>query len=305
MGLTSLNDLFNDIDKKISRFEMVAIDTLLPFKEHPFKLYSGERMENLVQSIKLRGILQPLIVRNIDSGYEILSGHNRWQAAMKCGFNEVPVIIYTGLTDIQAMIIVTETNLMQRSFSELSISEKAYVLGVHYMVLQHDDKSIELIKEIDSKLLNVDNKVSPVETESYRSLGKRYDLDKNSVARYLRINKLDKYFKDLLDEEKLSIRAAVQLSFLKQDEIEMLKAILKEKEYHISIQSAEKLHTYSDEGKLSSELIYNILGGVNSTKSKSFKIGNHVLEKYFSPDQSAKEIEEIIADALEKYFAKE
>jgi len=88
------------------------IDELIPYEEHPFRLYEGERLADMVRSIKELGVIVPVIVRPLDEDYEILSGHNRVNAAKLAGLKKVPVIIKTGLTDDEAKLIVTETNLV-------------------------------------------------------------------------------------------------------------------------------------------------------------------------------------------------
>jgi len=103
------------------------IADLVPYTNHPFKLYEGDRLDDMVRSIKELGVLMPVIVRpNEDETYEILSGHNRANAAKLAGLKEIPVIIKTGLSDDEAKLIVTETNLVQRSFADLSHSERAF-----------------------------------------------------------------------------------------------------------------------------------------------------------------------------------
>ncbi|MDR2729214.1 MAG: ParB N-terminal domain-containing protein, partial [Chitinispirillales bacterium] len=104
----------------------LSIDALVPFANHPFKPYEDSRFDDMVRSIKELGVIVPVIVRPKEDGiYEILSGHNRVNAAKQAGLAEVPVIIKENLTEEEASLIVTETNLVQRSFADLSHSERA------------------------------------------------------------------------------------------------------------------------------------------------------------------------------------
>ena len=124
LGLTD-----EDIDNEKKGTTEVDISQLVPFSNHPFKLYEGPRLNDMVESIKEYGVITPLIVRPKEDGkYEILSGHNRANSAKIAGLTKVPVVIKEDLTDEEAMLIVTETNLIQRSFSELTHSEKARIL---------------------------------------------------------------------------------------------------------------------------------------------------------------------------------
>ena len=95
------------------------VGQLIPFKGHPFRLYEGERLDDMVASIKANGVLVPVIARRVDGILEILSGHNRVEAAKLAGLEEVPTIIFEYVTDEDAMVYVVETNLIQRSFSDM------------------------------------------------------------------------------------------------------------------------------------------------------------------------------------------
>ena len=112
--------------------QLIQIKKIQSFHDHPFHLYEGERLEDMIASVKEHGILNPVIVQKIDGGYEMLSGHNRMNAAKLAGLKEVPVIVKTDLSEEEAYVYVIETNLMQRSFSDLLISEKAAVLKARY-----------------------------------------------------------------------------------------------------------------------------------------------------------------------------
>ncbi|NLP00031.1 MAG: ParB N-terminal domain-containing protein, partial [Clostridiaceae bacterium] len=123
----------------------ISIGKLIPFKGHPFKLYQGERLQGLVDSIREIGVILPVVVRPIKDGdYEILSGHNRVNAARIAGLDIVPAIIKEGLTEEEANLIVTETNLLQRSFSDLSHSERAIALKRHYDNIKEQSKKAQL-----------------------------------------------------------------------------------------------------------------------------------------------------------------
>ena len=110
----------------------IPVEEILPFHNHPFRLYEGDRLEDMVQSIREYGVLNPVIVRKAARGYEMLAGHNRTNAAKIAGLAEVPAIVKTDLSDEDAYVYVIETNLLQRSFAELFPSEKAAVLVARY-----------------------------------------------------------------------------------------------------------------------------------------------------------------------------
>lgn len=95
---------------------LLQIESIKPFHNHPFYLYEGERLEDMVESIKEHGVLNPVIVLKTEDGYEMLSGHNRQNAARLAGLKTIPAIVKAGLTEVEAYVYVIETNLMQRSF---------------------------------------------------------------------------------------------------------------------------------------------------------------------------------------------
>lgn len=112
--------------------EMLDINGIRAFHDHPFHLYEGERLDDMVESIREHGILNPVIVRKMHYGYEMLSGHNRQNAGRMAGLKQIPAIVKENLSDQDAYVYVIETNLMQRSFTDLSITEKAAVLAERY-----------------------------------------------------------------------------------------------------------------------------------------------------------------------------
>lgn len=115
-----------------NRITMLPVDDIRPFHKHPFRLYEGERLQDMVESVKEHGILNPVIVRTYNGTYEMLSGHNRQNAAKIAGIKEIPAIIKEKLSNEEAYVYVIETNLMQRSFADLTTTEKAAVLAERY-----------------------------------------------------------------------------------------------------------------------------------------------------------------------------
>lgn len=160
-----------DPETKLKGSPIVNINAekLMPFRNHPFKLYEGERFNDMVESIKANGIITPVIVRSLDNEhetYEILSGHNRVEAAKFAGLETVPAIIRNDINDDEALLIVTETNLIQRSFSDLSHSEKAAALAVHHEAVKSQGKRTDLINDIEILLKNEENTRSKADFET-------------------------------------------------------------------------------------------------------------------------------------------
>ena len=195
--------------------EMLDVDAIKLFRHHPFHFYEGERLNDMVESIKEYGILTPVIVRKMHYGYEMLAGHNRQNAAKLARLKEIPAIVKENLPDDEAYVYVIETNLMQRSFTDLSVSEKAAVLAERYDKVLYQRKRDEIITELKELEGGSDKGGHDVHLSKNRdSLGDEYGLSGRHVARLMRVNQTIPEIKQLLDKGEMQLTAAVQLSYL-------------------------------------------------------------------------------------------
>lgn len=291
-------------------------DNIRAFKDHPFHLYEGERLDDLVASVKANGILTPVIVRKTEADedgyeYEMLAGHNRQHAAQLAGLSEIPCIVKTDLSDEDAWIYVVETNVLQRSFTDMLPSEKAAVLALRYSKMFSQGKRNDIVEEL-KRLENPDyskeNRTSPLLGTKLRSdvkLGDEYGLAKNTVARLLRIDKLCNSLKLRVDKNEIGIYPAVDISYLTEAEQQMIEDVLSENEYKVDMKKAALLRSYA--GKLNDVLTYQILSGEKTKRPKSdkpqpFKLKANIYTKYFAPGTKSSEMEQIIDKALALYF---
>lgn len=313
--LTSLDDLFGLNTETNKKVDEVAIINLIPFRNHPFKLYTDKRLDDMVTSVKEMGVLVPLLVREIEStsaSYEILSGHNRWNAAKLAGLKSVPVRIMKDIDEDFAMLIVTETNLIQRSFGDLLPSERACVLSEHYKTIKSQGKRVDLINQIN-ELLNTDEMGNePTSGHDVQKLNSRektarnYDMSSRTVARYLRINELNQKLKDYLDEEYLSMTVCIEISYLNQEYQSYLAGFL-DAGKKIDLEKAQKLRNLQKNSRLNEINMEKVLDGTYSPrKSKSvlkgIKIKPNIMKKYFKEEQTIEEVSNIIDEALEFYY---
>ncbi|XCH80135.1 MAG: ParB N-terminal domain-containing protein [Candidatus Dehalobacter alkaniphilus] len=285
------------------------------FPNHRFKLYEGQQLADMVESIRQFGILLPIILWHTEDGqYIILSGHNRKNAAQLAGLTQGPVIVRENLTHEDAVLIVTETNLRQRSFSDMSHSERAYCLAQHYEAMKCQGKRNDLLQEIEM-LLNPHNTedsktCSQVEnkSKSLTKVGAEYGLSKDKVARYIRISNLIDPLISRVDTEEIAFLAAYDLSFVEDTTKQQQIADLMESDsYKVDMKKAELFHSYYETGKLTDTAVVQILSGEKTRKPKNskpqpVKIKSAVISKYFTPQQTQKEIEETIDKALALYF---
>lgn len=285
------------------------------FPNHKFKLYEGQQLTDMVESIRQFGILLPIILWHTeDNRYIILSGHNRRNAGQLAGLTKGPVIIKEKLTHDEAVLIVTETNLRQRSFSDMSHSERAYCLAEHYEALKSQGKRTDILAEIEMLLNPHDSKENGTSAEVQQKLDNRgkisdeYGLSRDKVAKYIRISNLVDDLMERVDTGEIAFLAAYDLSFVENPTKQQLIADLMESDsYKVDMKKAELLREYYDKSTLSETTIVQILSGEKTRKPKSnkpqpFKIKPTVISKYFTTEQTPKEIEETIDKALALYF---
>lgn len=275
--------LMDDIEEKTAAggLRMLPIKKIRPFHDHPFHLYEGDRLEDMVASVREHGILNPVIVQEIDGGYEMLSGHNRMNAAKLVGLKEIPAIVKTDLSEEEAYVYVIETNLMQRSFSDLLISEKAAVLKARYEKGACQGKRNDILKEIaklegktldDTTCGHGDHKL-----KTRDSIGKEYELSGSSVGRLLKLNDLIKPFKDMVDRGALYTKVAFQLAFLPEEEQDMVFRVMNEEKTKITSEMVANLRSHS--GSLTEAKIKRYLSK-NPIKKKCYKVPARIVEKY-------------------------
>lgn len=282
----------------------IALNNLQHFKDHPFSLHEGKRKQDLVNSIKEHGILSPVIVREKENGYyEILAGHNRVEAGREAGLEKVPCIILRDITEEEAMLIVVESNLMQRSFHDLKESEKATVLWHRNYAMTNKNAAAEELEEIKSFLIKAE-KDELSEERSRDKVGREYDLSGRTIARYLRVYECHQSIKDLLDDGKIGIYVAVAISYISK-EMQDIVAQKIESGSKINIEQAKEIKNIGSE--LTKERIDDILDKKKNTEKEKIKKGTVIIlntetsQKYFE-GKKEEEVAEIIEKALEKYF---
>ena len=279
----------------------IEINKLKPFPNHKFKCYTGQRLENMIESIKQFGVLTPIIVWQNNDDFIILSGHNRVQACKIANIDKISCIIKDSLTLEEATLIVTETNLMQRSFSDLSHSEKAYALEQHYKSLKSQGKRNDLLKEIGILMRN-DETIK--KSKTLNKVGEEYCLSKNSVARYMRLAKLIPPLLDKVDKNILSIIVGYNLSFIENEEIQQKLNLILDEGVKINVAMSDKLKSLFREDKLTLENLEQYIkeDKAKISKNKYTKLNSRVLERFFDKKTKTEEIESVVEKALELYF---
>lgn len=284
------------------------IDSLKPFPEHKFRLYQGGRLEEMVQSVEEFGVLMPLIVWKTETGdHFILSGHNRKEAARLAGLTKVPVVIREQLTMEEATLIVTETNLRQRSFSDLRYSERAHCLKQHYDATKQQGKRRDLLQEMEQVWAPQEEEAEPVSLRE--RLAKDSEISSTTFARYVKIASLPEGMLSLLDEGAISFMTAYSLSFIQEETLlEHLQAHI-QKGYPLSAVQAKELRAlFEDERTVDAEtldaFLFPVQNALPKEKQRKISLSPQILQTYFKPEQTTKEIEEILEKALQDFFQK-
>lgn len=286
----------------------IKLDLLENYHNHPFTLYTGKRLDDMVESVRENGILSPIIVlKKDDNKYEILSGHNRVNAARLVNLKTVPCIVKENLSKEQTYTYVIETNLMQRSFSDLLPTEKALVLKMRYEKIASQGKRNDLQKEINNLEQGIIEKESKEEdkTNSRKVLGKEYNLSGASIARYLRLNELSKSWKQEVDNEKIGLTMAVDISYLSKETQEYLYQQCEELELSLKPSDAKTLHLMNSQEEMNQEMVVTYLLNLKKPKVKEYqniKLSQGIYQKFFRYEESKEDVEEIIEKALEIYF---
>jgi len=293
--------------------QLIPCDMLKPYHNHKFEMYTGERLEDMVESIRENGVLSPIIVQPCDGGYEILIGHNRWNASKIVGLPAVPALVKEGLTEEEAELYVIESNVMQRGFDNLRISEQAAVIAQRHDEMFSQGKRNDIIHEL--KILNGEmlpenedeSTCGPVvhKSKSREFIGEEYSMSGRNVARLIRINMLCDTLKHHIDNGIIAIRSGIELSYV--SETAQNDVAEQAEDFKIDMKIAKKLRDAADEnGDIDTATIVRIITGTENVKPKTVtvKINPDVFSKYFSPDAKKKEINETVEKALEMYFSK-
>lgn len=286
-----------------NQIKQIPLDMLVPFHNHQFSLYDGERRDDMVESIRKNGVMTPIVCRPNPNGsdtYEILIGHNRWNCSKIAGLETIPAIIKEQLTEDEAQTYVDESNLIQRGFNDLKVSEQARIIARRYSEMFSQGKRNDIINEI--KMLNGEN--SAVTGNSREKVAEEYGLSRNTIARLVRISKLSDSILGWIDKGQLAVRAGVELSYLLAEEQEKLFEINSVDDnmlMKISEAQARDLRVLSADGVLDEDEMLKVLSAKKKKPDKKVSIDSTLYKKYFA-GLSNDEIADTVAAALDMFF---
>lgn len=296
-----------------TEYAMVPFELMDDYPGHPFHRYAGQRKTDMVESIREHGILQPLLLRPTEDGrYHIMAGHNRRDNGQEAGLTEGPCVIKHNLTDEEAWVYVIETNLIQRSFSEMLPSEKAAVIALRHTKMVSQGKRNDILDEIKTlenphgDKENGTSVSNDQKLHTREALAQEYGLAPINIARYLRADKLIDTLKERFDQGEFKLYSAAALSFLTPKEQREVNKCIELNNFKVDGKKADILRDYSKGKKLNDDNIYFALSGElgrppKKNRTPTVKVSKDVYSRYFTPDQSAKEVQEHVETALEFY----
>ena len=296
--LTSVDDLFTTQEErdeaKRETIMEIPLSQISDFPNHPFKVKMDESMSDLVESVKSYGVLSPVIVRPKDNGeYEMIAGHRRKRASKLAGKNSIKCIVQD-VTDDEAIILMVDSNLQRE---QLLPSEKAFAYKMKLDAMKRQGYRSDLTYS------PVDNKLKGL--TSAKQISKDNGDSQPQIYRFIRLTHLSQPLLDMVDEGKIAMRPAVELSYLTENEQEILLNTMEWEDCTPSHVQAIKMRQFSQEGKLSEGVIQSILQEEKPNQKEQFRMPKERISKYFAPGTSSQKIAETIIKALELYRRKQ
>ena len=290
LGLKGYDELFMDdrsrAEAKLPRIHDIPLDQIDDFPDHPFKVKLDEDMDQLVQSIKDRGIITPVTLRQKEDGrYEIVSGHRRKKACERAEMATVKAEI-RDLTRDEAIILMVESNLQR---STILPSEKAFSYKMRLDAMKRQAGR-------PSK-----GNFGPVGQNSRNELAEAGDDSSRQIQRYIRLTNLVPDLLDMVDEGKIALRPAVELSYLTEQEQTDLVETIAYEDATPSLAQAIKMRAFSKEGRLNADVILSIMCEKKPNQAEKISFKTDRLRQYLPKNITPKQTEEYVLKALEYY----
>ena len=284
LGLTGYEELFMSteerLDVKKPKVEAIPLAALTPFRNHPFKVKEDEEMAQLMRSIADAGVLSPALARPLpDGGYELISGHRRLAACKALGMDTMPVIV-RDLTDEEAVITMVDSNLQRE---HILPSEKAFAYKMKMEALRHQGRTSD--------------RTCPKLTVEEIAKGD----SASQVKRYIRLTNLIPEILQMVDDGRIALTPAVELSYLQPSEQETLFSIMDCDEVTPSLSQAQRLRRMSEEQRFTDSAVMQLMSEVKGNQVEYVKVPVDKLRSFFRPDTSMKQMTETLVKAMDFY----
>ena len=295
MNLPSVDDLFTtqeERDQKNQEYvKDISIYEITDFPNHPFKVKMDDKMLETIESVRDHGVLVPALVREKPTGgYEMISGHRRKMASELAGKETMPCIV-RNLSDDQAVIVMVDSNLQRE---EILPSEKAFAYKMKLEAMNRQGKRTDLTST---------PLVSKFRTNEI--LAQEAGESRETIRRYIRLTELIPEILEMVDDKKISMRPAVELSYLTKEEQEILYDTMESEACTPSHAQAIKIRKFSAEGRLNEDVLLSIMAEEKPNQVEQWKIPKNRLKKYFPSGTTQQKMEETIIKALELYRKRE
>ena len=264
------------------RAEFLPIDKLRPFENHPFRVKDDDEMEQLVFSVLTQGLLTPIVVRETDTAeYEVISGHRRLRACQKAGIETVPALIYSMDRDA-AIIALVDSNLHRE---HLLPSEKAFAYKMKMEAMSHQGTSSQL-----GTRLRTDELIAQQSGES-----------RNQIQRYIRLTYLIPEILQMVDEKKIALTPAVELSYLTESEQRDLLETMESEDCTPSLSQSQQLKKLSQSGVLNMDRILELMQQPKANQEEKLRFDLKDIRHYFPKNYTTQRIQKTILQLLEKF----
>ena len=295
MNLPSADDLFTTQEERDHKNQEyvkdISIYEITDFPNHPFKVKMDDKMLETIESVRDHGVLVPALVREKPTGgYEMISGHRRKMASELAGKETMPCIV-RNLSDDQAVIVMVDSNLQRE---EILPSEKAFAYKMKLDAMNRQGKRTDLTST---------PLVSKFRTNEI--LAQEAGESRETIRRYIRLTELIPEILEMVDDKKISMRPAVELSYLPKEEQEILYDTMESEACTPSHAQAIKIRKFSAEGRLNEDVLLSIMSEEKPNQVEQWKIPKNRLKKYFPSGTTQQKMEETIIKALELYRKRE
>ena len=294
ISLKGYDDIFSTDQSRAEaqqeRVQEIPLSELHPFEGHPFRVVDDEEMMKTAESVRDFGVLTPAIVRpDPDGGYEIVSGHRRHRASELAGKETMPAIV-RDLDDDAAIILMVDANLQRETILP---SERAFAYKMKLDAMKHQGERVDLTSSQVGTKLRADE-----------ILAQQAGSSRNQVQRYIRLTELIPELMDMVDEKKIALNPAYELSFLKKEEqVDLLDAMDSEQATP-SLSQAQRLKKYSQEGHLTLDMMRVIMGEEKKSDLDRVTFTSDTLRKYFPKSYTPQRMQETIIKLLEAWQKK-
>mgnify|MGYP000303992720 FL=1 len=268
-------------------FKVLKTKDLYPFPDNPFHVVEDETLSELAESIKEFGIVTPIITRPKEDGdgYEVIAGQRRVRASELAGINTVPAFVLP-LDRDRAIITLVDSNLQRENILP---SERAFAYKMKSEAMKRQGFRTDLTSSQVVTKLRTDDKVA-----------QGFGVGRMTVQRFIRLTELIPPILQMVDEGKIALTPAVELSFLKKDEQENLFATMESEEATPSLSQAQRMKSMSQSGQLDMDMIFSIMTEEKGNQKETLKINTSKLKKYFPKNTTPKQMEETIIKLLER-----